>query len=29
MERFRFDLTVISESEGGKDIALLCYEKPG
>lgn len=29
MERFRFDLTVISESEGGNDIALLCYEKPG
>lgn len=29
MERFRFDLTVISKSEGGKDIALLCYEKPG
>lgn len=29
MERFRFDLTVISEIEGVKDIALLCYEKPG
>ncbi|MDD3907441.1 MAG: hypothetical protein PHF34_04425 [Bacteroidales bacterium] len=29
IDRFRDDLRIISNNEGGKDIALLCYEKPG
>lgn len=29
IDRFRADLSIISKNEGGKDIALLCYEKPG
>jgi len=29
MERLRDDFSIISGNEGGKDIALLCYEKPG
>lgn len=28
MNRLRDDLSIISNSAGGKDIALLCYEKP-
>jgi len=29
LERLRNDLAIISHNEGVKDIALLCYEKPG
>lgn len=28
LNRLRSDLSIISNNEGGKDIALLCYEKP-
>lgn len=29
LNRLREDLAILSNNEGGKDIALLCYEKPG
>lgn len=29
IDKFREDISIISRSENWKDVALLCYEKPG